>query len=479
MSRSVASIFGKQERRVVPFVPVQWPIPEQLVGLEIEVENTSGIVHPVAYETFWNKVKDGSLRSGSEYVLKMPLKGDTLTRAIHDLYHGTKFERTTTGSTHIHLDMLESQTSHEVTKLLVLMMFVFEGAIFAIADKGREWCGYTNKLASAPDVLVGSVLNASEDNGYNELVQTCLDRHGLGRYYGINVMALAKYGSLEFRYFPTATSAEELIEWVHLMQTFKLAAMQLGTAQAFLDTVENEELYDRFLSTYLPRYKDVFIQEVPQYQAVASAHKAMAIAASHSMVSMSKPLKYDEKAITGNKMLAKFVKNKAKTRVNPLLIVTNADPVPSARECPVGTVMLHGSGRVYIASPHDWVGFPYNDDGYNGITQLHRNRALASIRRYMATAETQMASRGYSVQNIMNGVRRLNDAGTVLAQTVGEEYVPHLCSLENPVRAPRPSYDFGSSNPFASTTPAPTFVESEDEEPSDSFDDFEDEGDDE
>ena len=56
----------------------------------------------------------------------------------------------------------------------------------------------------------------------DEWVLRNIEDEDLGRYHGLNVVALAKYGSLEFRYFPSTTSHTDMIKWVKFVQLAKL-----------------------------------------------------------------------------------------------------------------------------------------------------------------------------------------------------------------------------------------------------------------
>lgn len=378
MTTNIATLFGKNARNNTQHPKSNWPLPDCLTGLEIEVETITGVTHPTNYAPYWACVKDGSLRNGKEYVLAMPQKGDPLANAIHTLYASpTKFLRSPTGSTHIHLDMLEEDMTQLKVKILILLMYVFESAIFAIADRGREWCGYTNKLTSAPEVLIAAVLNATEDDGYMEFTQLCLDRYQLGRYYGINVMALAKYGSLEFRYFPTATSAEELIDWVCLVQNFKLAAMEMGSLENLIEMLEDEELYDRFLNKYFAKWKDYFVQEIPQITAMSNVRKALAIASAQAFHRTAPKTPFNDRAVLGNKRLSqKFIKNTAGVTVRPVMFSSERAPEPNT--VPPGTVMFHRN-HLYVSTPNDWMTFPFRDGYGERLSAADRTKALKSL----------------------------------------------------------------------------------------------------
>src|SRR5690606_19790021 len=128
------------------------------------------------------------------------------------------------------------------------------------------------RLTAAPADSLGAILGLDLKEVFDRGMMNPHDR-----YYGLNVQALGKYGSLELRYFPTAQNKEELIDWIKLAQSFKIAAVELGDIQAFQEVMANEESYTNFLAKYFEPWKDRILQAVPHYMALASYNKAMAI----------------------------------------------------------------------------------------------------------------------------------------------------------------------------------------------------------
>jgi hypothetical protein len=349
---------GKKEDNSKRYV---FPLPDQLIGLEVEVdtpERNERILAefrwPEQYAPYWNKTRDGSLRNGSEYVLAAPMAGNMLSDAVCKLFAGgTSIFRTTTGSTHIHVDMLEDDTPIACVQVLVLLLFMLEGAIFAACDPGREWCGYTNKLSSAPDALLGAILNCDLNESPDSFIDAIAGQQAslIGRYYGLNLQALHKYGSVEFRYFPTATSADELASWVTMVQMFKKAALDIGTVSNLQEVVENESRYNDLIATYFGPWLDAFMKEVPHYKAVGSFQKALATAASQQCrVKNSRwSDEFDPRAITGSKVYSKLIKKRkrdANVREGLQVNVCNDDdPTPTAVS---GGPLLVSNGTIYL-----------------------------------------------------------------------------------------------------------------------------------
>lgn len=357
MSRNVASIFRKPVRSgEFPLVEHRWPLQDQMIGIEVEVDQVGGVrtVMPTQLRPYWNSMRDGSLRNGQEFILAAPLRGNYLATAIHQFFDGgTLINRTTTGSTHIHLDMTEEGTTASTVQLLVMLMFILEPAVFAIGDPGREWCGFTNKLSTAPDELLGSILNLDLSSDDEPLLRVCNDGN-IGRYYGFNIMALAQHGSVEFRYFPTATSVGELTAWVELVQSFKKAATELDNLSALQAICESDENYNTFISTYFSSWASTILTVVPRFLALSAFQKALAIASSHQLSRGSTSNSFDERAITGNKAFAKFLK---RTNVpmdfSSFYIIPPTRSVPNAGAKGKDSILIVEDG-LYVVCNRSW-----------------------------------------------------------------------------------------------------------------------------
>lgn len=255
--RSVAELAGKRLRRALPAKLVhEWPLPDTLMGIEVEVEAYHQVTMPDDL-VMWSRHNDGSLQNGREYVLRSPMAGNELRTAINELMQGNTFVRSLTGSTHIHMDMLEQEDSAEILRVLVMLVYTLEPMLYAAGDRGREWCGFANKLMSGPDEILAAVMdNEISPSGFRQIYSR--NTSAFGRYYGMNMAALIDYGSLEFRYFPTATKEEELVSWVELVQSFKKAARDIGTIQNLDNIIENENRFREFLNTYFDKWSNLF-----------------------------------------------------------------------------------------------------------------------------------------------------------------------------------------------------------------------------
>lgn len=248
---------------------VEWPLPDQLVGLEVEAENVRGIQSwpaEEAFQMYWRRVSDGSLQRGNEYVLSAPLSGNMLGGAIQSFFSTGKLVRDPAGSTHIHLNMMDEDDTVDGLRNLCILMYLFEELLFVVGDPGRAACGYTNRLITAPERFLRTIFSPELDEK-PQLLSHVFSSDGSSRYYGFNMQALGKHGTVEFRYFPTATNAEELTNWVKLLMSFKKAALTLNNVAGIERVLSSENDYLAFVNENFGTWYEQFLATIPYAQA--------------------------------------------------------------------------------------------------------------------------------------------------------------------------------------------------------------------
>ena len=204
-----------------------WPIPDQFVGVEIELEGQSNkevAAHRNNGRPFWAEHEDGSLRGGIEYVLAQPTMGNTLREAIHYFFRNFKtFTESPRTSIHVHLNMLQENETIEGLKNMVVLYYMFENAFFTIADENRKWNGYCNPFEDNPPEVMATILGVPDVEELRGSLAVSAGRN-TNRYYGLNINSLQKYGTLEFRHLPLVRDEERLFSWIKLLMELKKAA---------------------------------------------------------------------------------------------------------------------------------------------------------------------------------------------------------------------------------------------------------------
>lgn len=355
--KTLASVMGKASRFKNTAGPVDWPLQDQLIGIEVEVESNSLRHTTTNLFPYWNRTTDGSLQNGVEFVLAQPLSGNSLSNAIHQFFSQVQPARATTSGTHIHLDMMEDNTNINTIQCMILLAFILESAVYGTVDASREWCGFTNRLSTAPKGFIYDLLRSDVEHNYAAFASACQGVHSTGKYYGLNVLALGNYGSVEFRYFPTATSPDELISWIKLVQCFKKAALEIGSPSALETIVATERDYIAFITTYFTDWQEDFLKYVPWKTARNNYHRAMAIPQSIEEAAKHESLKNVD-SLLKSKRFSKLLKNRRKSAAEPELkvhIALSGHPVPDSMAIENKNAILCYNSSWYLCVDGTWL----------------------------------------------------------------------------------------------------------------------------
>lgn len=422
---TVSEFIKRKDRKKFSAPTMALPLPETLIGVEVEIDQDAHTraVFPEDYQPEWEQKHDGSLSNGYEYVMSSPLSGQAAVNAIYKLYQEpTEVGRTYTGSTHIHVDMLDS-VDLDALRTLVLLTYAFESVLYAAGDMSRQWCGYANRLSSAPSEMIEQIMTLDDFSNFRGTVGNN------SRYYGLNLQALTKYGSAEFRYFPTAESAEELLRWVKLVQLFKKAAIEIGSSDKLIDLLSSEEGYNDFVATYFSEYA-AEVAAAGGYEKIKSLMtKALII----SKTAKGSGKRFSNKLLTGRfqkvveraRKKLKAIKLPENFRLN-IQVSARGSGAPAATAAvreyvnehgvqPDLTVLLHTTGSLYYArqlrsnsEQHDW---EYASDIPGSSPQLMETFLAATpvIIQYIE-AHPEITWHANTIANVNNAHEFIQDA---------------------------------------------------------------------
>lgn len=194
------------------------------IGIEIEVEgkrlpcvsmSIQDYKEGAPFKKFWLYHPDGSLRGeeNGEYVLVKPIKFDQVPEALEALWRlfeacKTKLDDSNRTSTHVHLNVQQFHTNR-LTSLMALYI-IFEEVLTA-------WCGdhrvgnlFCLRAKDAPGMLhaIKALINLDFAGGISDQLH----------YSGMNVNALNKYGSLEFRSLRGTQDVETILQWCNVLR---------------------------------------------------------------------------------------------------------------------------------------------------------------------------------------------------------------------------------------------------------------------
>lgn len=359
---------------------VDWPLPDQLVGLEVEAENIRGIQKwpdEASLGMYWRRVSDGSLQRGNEYILTQPLSGNMLGGAIQSFYSSGQLVRDPAGSTHIHLNMMDEDDTVDGLRNLCILMYLFEELLFVVGDPGRAACGYTNRLITAPERFLRTIFSPELDDK-PQLLAHVFSGDGSSRYYGFNMQALGKHGTVEFRYFPTATNAEELINWIKLLMSFKKVALHLGTVAGIERVLSEESSYIAFVNEHFGSWYEQFLSTIPYVQARRTMDT---ICAMNYGIAQPQDANVNTNKLKKSRLRKFFVKSEKPAEPVPepvrpanIYAVLRNEPNPDTQEgfdLDAKSIMVYeGAIYVWIRSLGGWVPM----DGYSIYTSLNDTR---------------------------------------------------------------------------------------------------------
>lgn len=222
--------------RVIDQFPNVVDVGDKEVGIEIEMEGRrtrGGYVH--APLNYWRLDHDGSLRGAEscEYILAAPITRDKVPLALRQLKDYLKaqeaiIDKSDRAGVHVHLNVQKV----EIDKVFnfILLYTVFEDILVRYCGDNREGNLFCLRTRDADSMMI-ELVRAKRKDSFAEL------QHDHFRYASINVTALSKYGSLEFRSLETPQDLNEINQWVNLLLAFKDHALNNITSSN--EIVEN------------------------------------------------------------------------------------------------------------------------------------------------------------------------------------------------------------------------------------------------
>lgn len=248
---SVKDLFNVQVRKVPRLGDCSLVDNNVHLGVEIEMENVQTVRGMPLIEdqtTFraierlgWRIAGDGSLVNGVEFVFADAMLGVDAEEAIRKLETLIRFAPSHRASTHVHVDWSGVDDASSLIALAVLL-YCFEPAIFGIVMEGRKSNNYCRPLDTVgtaslvplftrgPSYLAGQYLGGAVGKGDTTY-----------RYFGANFISLSKYGTVEFRYFPSPTTANDVLFWTNICLCLRRAAIGMAKDKLnFLSALSTE-----------------------------------------------------------------------------------------------------------------------------------------------------------------------------------------------------------------------------------------------
>ena len=210
---------GASKLDLFPKIPVLNQ--DVFVGIEVEIENCKSWIDQYA---IWNVREDGSLRKSGHEFVSVPLKGNYISHALNYLFanlnQSINFSLRT--SIHIHVD-IQRLTVQQLNGFLLTYLAV-EPLLYKFIGKDRDkniFCVplYETELpVNLVKTLENNITSISMDNM---------------RYAGLNLDAIRKFGTLEFRQLYGTSEIPLIMDWINLI----MSMYNYGTKVPFNEVV--------------------------------------------------------------------------------------------------------------------------------------------------------------------------------------------------------------------------------------------------
>ena len=257
MRGNIGSILGKgrDPRSVVAGESIEHT---HLCGVEVEMVGLADC--PVL--VYWDAKRDGSIRGAGamELTFTTPLGGADIESALEELASFVSTQPRAgvnySCSTHVHLDVRDL-TPQELARLIVCYL-VFERGLYRLAGEGRYLSPFCAPLYSINNFVYDVASGAGEE---------WVSRAGnFGRYAGLNLAALERFGSLEFRHLEGTLDTQRIKEWINLAGSLKTYAQQGGDCY---------EILLRTSASYVELCESIFGKRAPLFMYPAAEEDSL------------------------------------------------------------------------------------------------------------------------------------------------------------------------------------------------------------
>ncbi len=204
-----------------------------LAGVECEIES---VKHSEGHGTNFAMTEDNSLRNHGHEFISKPMGIATLKASFYRLHKGLSYFNSEEAfsprtSTHVHVNCLNLDEA--VVKQMVLLYALFEEPFFAAVKPNRRQNIHCVALSE-------TTLPSKYGSSLNFLVQHW------SKYTALNLMPLAKQGTVEFRHLHGTDDLEEFSQWLTAISNLWSISKQLPLNKEVLtDKQQIELLFDK------------------------------------------------------------------------------------------------------------------------------------------------------------------------------------------------------------------------------------------
>ena len=201
------------------------------IGIEIEIEGTN-LKYPI--NRYWNGKPDGSLRGNSmEYILKSPVHRSKTKSRLFSLKteledYNSILNPSDRCGVHIHVNC-QDLTVKEVINFAIVYL-ILENLLVEMCGENRIGNLFCLRASDA-ETIISTLRRCKQENSLDFI------QHNRYRYASINLAALSKFGSVEFRAFQTPKNIMKIQGWIDILLRIKDASLEFKDAHDIIESV--------------------------------------------------------------------------------------------------------------------------------------------------------------------------------------------------------------------------------------------------
>ncbi len=277
---------------------------EERIGLEFECETSNPIKS--WHSHYWIYKEDNSLRNGLEWITTGPITNDQITAAVEEwfLYQNNIKNKIVHNSPRTSIHVHRSIMNYTLLEIYTFLTayYLIEPLLVRYCGKQREGNLFCLRMMDA-DYSVNALVQGIQKKYYFDYVKS--DDF---KYAALNLQAITKYGSLEFRMKGgDYKNKQEIIDWITMLDFFvKAVKVSFGTprdvATTFKALTKKEFLYhclpEAFanrLVTLFPDYRTIMEDAFHYIYHLVLAHPTwQEEPKKNTSLKLKKPLTYNE-----------------------------------------------------------------------------------------------------------------------------------------------------------------------------------------
>lgn len=287
---------------------------DSLVGVEVELEGCRRIDRIMEDAVHWAVVNEGSLRNrGAEFIFIQPFGGKDIILALEELEEivgkmGTPPVCSERTSVHVHVDVRDLSVPEYLNYMLLYL--IFERSLFRVCGDERKSNSFC-RAVTASQGLIDRIAHMVMDH---DSIALEVDRLARERYTAMNVGAVQRFGSVEFRGHKGEWRKEPILRWVNLLLSLKeFSKQEIDWTNMLMDI--SQEGYSEFARRVFRGYTDHLASPEFDYEILEGLRDAQDIIYANKLGKLGgkfRPKYREDGEIQETRGIARYIEKKAK-----------------------------------------------------------------------------------------------------------------------------------------------------------------------